>query len=325
MKLRFAVILILFLALATFGVFTLSKRPKTYTEVEKVREEDPAKLYLGTFIDEKYKNPPKILFDDLEYTFDESFDISANYSFVVNLSNNKVLFSKNSRERVPVASLVKVMTAVVALEHASSDTEIIVSEKAANIGENSMSISAGEIYTLEELIYGLILNSGNDAATAIAEGVSGSEEYFVKWMNMKAKDLWLSDTRFSDPSGLNKDDKEYYSTAYDLAIITKYALDNFPLLNEVFSTFNIEFPESDKHKYVYLENQTNLLTTYPGVKGVKTGYTDEAGWSLITYAENDGVKILGVILDAVNRRYDAVLLLDYYFGKEGVEIHHDLL
>lgn len=313
------------LAIVAVGVFALHKYPRTYTKVEGVAIITPEQLYQESFIDEKYKNPSQISFDETVYISDNAFDVSAKYTFAVDLSNNKVLFSKDAHNRVPVASLVKVMTAIVALEHANSDKEIVVSEKASGVGENSMGISSGEVYSLEELLYGLILNSGNDAALAIAEGVSGSEENFVAWMNFKAKELGLKDTRFVDPSGLNLKGENYYSSAYDLAVITKYSLDNFELLREIYKTFIMEFPETNKHKYIYLENQTNLLTTYPGVKGVKTGYTDESGWGLITYAENGAAKILGVILDAVNRRYDGILLLDYCFGKEGVEINHSLL
>ena len=322
------ILLIVFFSMAvlfSIGVFTLRGYPRTYTKVEGVATRTAEQFYQESFIDEKYRNPSRIFFDEAEYVSDNTFDISAKYSFAIDLANNKVLFSKDAHSRVPVASLVKIMTAVVALEHASSDKEIIVSEKAADVGENSMGLSSGEVYSLKELLYGLILNSGNDAATAIAEGVSGSEENFVAWMNLKANDLGLKDTKFVGPSGLNYKDEDYYSSAYDLAVITKYSLDNFELLREIYNTFIMQFPETDKHKYIYLENQTNLLTTYPGVLGIKTGYTDESGWGLITYAENGDANILGVILDAVNRRYDGILLLDYCFEKEGIEIFHNLL
>ncbi len=323
---KIIIILLLFIsALVVIGVFALHKYPRTYTKVEGIATITLEQLYKESFIDEKYKNPPQILFNEAEYISGNTFDISSRHSFAVDLANNRVLFSKDAHQRVPVASLVKIMTGVVALEHASPDKEIIVSEKAADTGENSMGLSSGEVYSLKELLYGLILNSGNDAAIAIAEGVSGSEENFVAWMNFKANELGLKDTKFVDPNGLNLKDENYYSSAYDLAVITKYSLDNFELLREIYKTFSMEFYETDKHKYIYLENQTNLLTTYPGVKGIKTGYTDESGWGLITYAENGDAKILGVILDAVNRKYDGILLLDYCFGKEGIEIYHNLL
>ncbi|MFH1565609.1 MAG: D-alanyl-D-alanine carboxypeptidase family protein [bacterium] len=311
------------------GVFVVSVlffiHPKRYTKIEGVNAKTPEQLYQDSFVDEKYKNPPQIFFDEETYVPSNNFDISAKYSFAIDLSNDRILFAKDIHKPVPVASLVKVMTAVVTLEHASANFEIMVSEKAANMEPNSMGIAEGEIYNIKDLLYGLILNSGNDAAIAIAEGVGGSEENFTVWMNLKAQELGLKNTKFIDPNGLNLNDKEYYSSAYDLAVLSKYALDTFPLLREIFSTFNYEFPETSKHKYLYLENLTNLITTYPGVKGIKIGYTPSAGNTLITYAENENAKILGVLLDSENQRYDAILLLDYCFNKEGVSIEHSLI
>jgi len=295
------------------------------TKIEGVVvQKTPEELYDETLLDRKSKSPKEISFDT-DNVSSGDFDISAKHAIAVNLSNSKILFSKDVHERVPVASLVKVMTAVVALEHASPDYVINISPKASSMEPNDMGISAGEKYTLEELLYGLVLNSGNDASVAIAEGIAGSEENFTIWMNLKAKELGLKDTKFVDPNGLNLNDETWYSSAYDLAVISKYALDNFPLLREIFSTYQYEIQKADSHKYIYLENLTNLISTYPGAKGIKIGYTPEAGNTLITYAENGDAKILGVILDAVNQRYDAILLLDYCFAKEGVTVKHNLL
>ena len=316
----------IFIFLAIFGGGILfSRYQKLYTKIEGVNAKTPEQMYQDSFVDEKYKNPLQISFDEKNFTPANDFDISARYSFAIDLSNNKILFSKDIRNRVPVASLVKVMTAIVALEHASENYEIPVSEKAVSMEPNLMGISEGEVYKLKSLLYGLILSSGNDAAIAIAEGVAGNKDNFVVWMNLKATELGLKDTKFVDPDGLNLKDEEYYSTAYDLAVLSKYALDTFPLLREIFASFNYELPETEKHKYIYMENLTNLISTYPGVKGIKIGYTIEAGNTLITYAENGSAKILGVILDSENQRYDAILLLDYCFGKEGVVVTHNLL
>jgi len=215
-----------------------------------------------------------------------------------------------------IASLVKIMTAVVALEHKNLDERVVVSEKAAGIGENAMGISEGEVYTLEEFLYGLMLNSGNDSAYAIAEGVAGSADDFVSWMNIKAKELSLNNTEFFCPSGLNDDT---YSTAIDLAKLSRYAMQNEDF-RRIVGTVDLELPYSERHKYLYLENQTNLLTTYPGVGGIKTGYTEEAGYCLVTYAKNEGVELIGVVLNSVNRKFDMLNLLNFGFGVYGIEV-----
>jgi D-alanyl-D-alanine carboxypeptidase len=181
-----------------------------------------------------------------------------------------------------------------------------------------MALSAGEVYTLEELLYGLILNSGNDAAYAIAEGVAGNVETFVKWMNMKAEELNMSGTEIFCPSGLND---ETYSSAVDLVKLSRYAMQNEDF-RRIAGTFSIELPYSEKHKYLYLENQTNLLTTYPGVGGIKTGYTEEAGLCLATYAKNEDIELVGVVLNAVNRKFDMIIMLDYGFSLFGIEPEH---
>jgi D-alanyl-D-alanine carboxypeptidase (penicillin-binding protein 5/6) len=247
-------------------------------------------------------------------------DIIGESAILVDIDSGKILFEKNSSQRRKIASLTKIMTAVVALEHRSLDTKIKVSAKAANIGENSMGVSEGEIYTLNELLHGLIMNSGNDAAYAIAEGTAGSSETFVKWMNFKARDLGLKDTYFADPSGL---DDSTYSTAADLVRLTRYALKN-PRFREVAKTVEYEVI-GDEHKYIPLYNQTNLLTTYPGVAGVKTGFTEEAGLCLVTYASNGGYEVVGVVLNSVDRKGDMILMLDHGFASLGIFVEHHLL
>ena len=246
-------------------------------------------------------------------------EISAESGILVDINSGRIVFEKKSTKKMKIASLVKIMTAVVALEHKNMDDRIVVSEEAAGVGENTMGISEGEVYTLEELLYGLMLNSGNDSAYAIAEGVAGSEEDFVNWMNIKAKELNLNDTEFFDPSGL---DDNTYSTAVDLVKLSRYAMQNEDF-RRIVGTVDIELPYSEKHKYLYLENQTNLLTTYPGVGGIKTGYTEEAGYCLVTYAKNEGVELIGVVLNSVNRKFDMLNLLNFGFGVYGIEVESE--
>lgn len=249
----------------------------------------------------------------------EKPQVSAKAAFVYDITQDKVLYDKNSKERLPVASLIKVATAIVALESKRPSARFRVSSKAASVGENSMGITAGEVYTLEELLYGLMLYSGNDAAEAIAESVAGTSEQFVALMNQKAKILGLSDTYFVNPSGLEDDKNPEYSTAYDLAILTRYALSN-RVFAQVAQTVEYTIPYSSEHKRIYLYNQTNLLTSYPGVKGVKTGYTPSAGLCLVTYVENGGHKLIAVILSSESRREEMKELLDYSFTVLGVNV-----
>lgn len=243
-------------------------------------------------------------------------EISAKAAFVYDLSKDVVLYEKNSRSRLPIASLTKIMTAVIALENKKNNDKYAVA-KDALVGENSMGLTDGESLTLEELLYGLILPSGNDAAETLAENYPAGRQAFISAMNAKARTLGLSNTNFTNPSGLEGDGNQY-STTYDLLVITKYALSNFPLFNKVVSTYYYEIPYTEDHKAFYLYNDTNLLTTYPGVKGVKTGFTDEANLCLVTYLDYDGHKIIGVILGSNNRREEMKELLDYSLKSIGV-------
>lgn len=240
---------------------------------------------------------------------------------VIDADSGLIIYDKDSLKRMPLASLVKILTAVVVIEHKSLPDYATVTEESGSVGENTMGVSAGEVYTIEELLYGLLLNSGNDAAYVLAENTAGSIEEFVKWMNRKTDELGLIDTEVYDPSGL---DDRSYTTARDLAILTEYAM-RHDVFRKIVATVSKELPYSGLHKYLFLENQTNLLTTYPGVKGVKTGYTEEAGLCLSTYASNEGRNLIGVVLNSISRRSDMILMLDYGFGYYGIKVDHGLL
>ncbi len=247
--------------------------------------------------------------------------VHAKNAISVRLNDSTILFSRDEHRSVPIASVTKIMTATVALEHKKLSDKIKVSRKAATVGENAMGISEGEEYTLEELLYGLILHSGNDAAVAIAEGVAGTEENFVYYMNTKVKELGLTETTYADSNGLNDGN---VSSAYDQAKLTKYALQN-PDFKKVVATLDRTIEATSAHKYLALSNQTNLLRTYPGVMGVKTGYTEAANLCLVTYAENEGEGIIGVVLNSDARKTDMIQLLDYSYDKIGIKVSHPLL
>ncbi len=252
-------------------------------------------------------------------------NLPARSALSVNYDSGETLFEKNPERELPVASIVKIMTALVALEKADPVTDYIVSDNAAKVGENSMGLTAGEKLTLKELLYGLMLPSGNDAAVTIAEGVAGSEDKFVTLMNQEAQILGLKNTKFINSSGLDIDGEDQYSTAADLAVIARYAWNKYPLFREITSTYHEYLGATDSHKAFDLYNDTNLLTTYPGVKGIKPGFTWNAGLCLVTYAENNGKKVLAVILGSDDRRGEMKELLDYSFNKLGVHVSHPAL
>lgn len=256
---------------------------------------------------------------------DFDLNISARSALLVDFETGEVLFAKNPKGRQAVASTVKIMAALVALEKAKLSDVFTVSEKASKVGENSMILTSGEKLTFEELLYGMMLVSGNDAAVAIAENVSGSEEKFVEEMNQTTKSLGLGDTRFVNASGLDEDDRSQYSTAYDLAVISRYLWEKHPEIEDFTSTYHKYIESTGEHKDFELFNDTNLLTTYPGVKGIKPGFTWEAGLCLVTYAENGGKRLMAVILGSENRRMEMKELLDYGFNHYGIKVDHPAL
>ncbi|HSX40830.1 MAG TPA: D-alanyl-D-alanine carboxypeptidase family protein [Candidatus Saccharimonadales bacterium] len=236
-------------------------------------------------------------------------EILAQSALVYDLTSQKVLYLKNPKVKLPMASLTKIMTAIIAIENPQKDDHYVVSSKDI-VGEDSMGVTAGETYSLEELLYGLFLHSGNDTAEVLATNFPKGRTGFITAMNDKAKSLGLTDTHFTNPTGLEGDGAQY-TTSYDLLVMTKYALEKFPLFDTVAATFDYHIPYTSTHKEYYLENETNLLTSYPGVKGVKTGFTPEAGLCLVTYLDYHDHKIIGVILNSGNRRQDMKELLDY--------------
>jgi serine-type D-Ala-D-Ala carboxypeptidase (penicillin-binding protein 5/6) len=242
--------------------------------------------------------------------------IQAKAALSYDLTTNRLVYSKNIEDKLPIASLTKIMTALVALEEKSPNDKIVISKNAASVGEDSMGLTRGEKLTVKELLYGLFLHSGNDAAEALAEGSTLGRENFIYRMNKKAEELGLSNTRFTNPSGLEGDGNQY-STALDLLVVAKHAVEK-PIILEVAQTPYEFIPYNEDHKAYELYSETNLLTTYPGVKGLKTGYTPEAGLCLITYLEYKGHKIIGVILNSPSRRDEMIQILDYSLETLGV-------
>ena len=243
--------------------------------------------------------PASSIFEDLsiETYNNEDLNINARSAIVMDFESGRVLFEKNAYQKRPMASTTKVMTAIVALENGNLDDHVTVSRNAASIHGSLMHLGAGETLTLRELMYGLLLCSGNDAAIAIAEHIGGSVDGFLEMMNNKAKEIGAINTNFTSPHGL--DGVGHYSTAYDMALITRYAL-KIPVFNEIVKTTSIQIGNR------YLHNTNEMLTSYQGADGVKTGYTGKAGRCLITSATRDGRRFISVVLFCDSRAQRAL-------------------
>lgn len=251
-------------------------------------------------------------------------EITAEGAMFLDTKNGDVLFSKNQDKRLPIASLVKVMTVLVALEHKSMDDTYTISQHATDMEPDKMLLIAGEKLSLKELFYGIFLVSANDGAEAIAEGTTGDEQSsstnrqkFIKLMNDQAKLLGMKNTFYANPTGLDEDSGNSYSSPYDLAILSRFLIRKYPEVVNISSSEHIVLPQTSTHQNYDMYSGINLLTTYPGVVGFKTGYTPEAGLTLITLARKNGYEIIGILLGSGDRRDEARELLDYSFKKLG--------
>ena len=242
-------------------------------------------------------------------------EITAKAAFFVETKTGRVLFSKNPEQQLPIASLVKVMTALIALENRNLDEKLWVSSRASEMEPDKMFLQPGEELNLKELLYGIFLISGNDSAEVLAEATTGNRMEFINSMNDKAKQLGMKNSFFVNPTGLDEDISNSFSSAYDLSLLTRYAIRKFPVLVDISKTEHITLPQTEDHQDYDMYSGINLLTTYPGVVGFKTGFTPEAGLTLITLAQKDGHEIVGVLLGSENRRDEAKELLDYSFSK----------
>lgn len=241
--------------------------------------------------------------------------LSAKSALVYDLTTEKTIYEKNPEEKLPMASITKLMTAIIAIDHRKKDNRYTVPAEAL-VGENVMGLSQGEVMTLEELLYGVFMYSGNDAAETIAINTMDREK-FIEAMNKKAKAIGMKNTNFTNPTGLEGDGNQH-TTAYDLLVLSKYAVTNYPQIVKAASTPEYHIAETEDHYAYDLYNQLNLVTTYPGVKGLKDGYTPEAGLCLITYLDYKGHKVIGIILGSENRRQEMKDLLDYSLNTLGV-------
>lgn len=220
---------------------------------------------------------------------------SAKAMCVLDKDSKRILYSKNEAEKLPMASTTKVATAITVIDNCTNlDETITVNDKAVGVEGTSIYLKKNEQIKVRDLLYGLMLRSGNDSATALAYHVGGSVEGFARLMNDMARKVGATNTHFVNPHGL--DNKEHYTTAYDLALITAYALNN-PIFKEIVSTKTHIIPATNQADKRYLTNKNRLLSSLEGCCGVKTGFTSNAGRCLVSACERDGHTRVCVVLN----------------------------
>lgn len=238
-------------------------------------------------------------------------DLSAASAALMCVQTGEVLYQKNARERRSMASTTKIMTSLLALEENTPDRVIKVKDSMLNVEGTSMGLLPGDTVTLEGLIYGMLLQSGNDAANVTAISLGGNVENFVKKMNLRAKEIGMNDTNFVTPSGL--DDEEHYSTAYDMALLGCEAVKNPEFLSVCSKKSESVFYGNPPYKRT-LSNHNRLLRIYDGAVGVKTGFTKKSGRCLVSCAQRNGVMLVAVTLSAPGDWSDHRKMLDYGFS-----------
>lgn len=232
--------------------------------------------------------------------------IKAKAAVLMDLETGQVLYEKNITAPLPPASTTKVLTAILAWELGNEEKICTISPKAAAVGEASLHLKAGEKLTLGDLLNGALICSGNDACVAIGENVAGTEALFVHWMNIKSQILGAKDSNFINTNGLPA--KDHLVSAYDLALISRYALHNQKFSSVVKKRHEIIGAGTSKR---YLKNTNKLLWSYPECIGVKTGTTDAAGPCLVSAVEKAGKKYLAVVLNSPDRYGESQRLLEY--------------
>lgn len=269
---------------------------------------------------------PKSYASEIDYSDNYDFSISevsgeinvlpqinSRSAIILERTTGTILFGKNENDIRKMASTTKIMTAIVVLENCQNLSETVtISKKSANIGGSRLGLSLDDKISINDLLYGLLLCSGNDAAIALAEYIGGSVEGFAYLMNEKASDLGLENTHFITPHGLDND--EHYTTAYELALITQYALKNETFL-KIVSTKN--YTVNINGSYKNIGNTNELLGNLNGVYGVKTGFTNGANRCLVSACKRGNLDIICVVLGADTKKFrsqDSIKLIEYAFS-----------
>jgi serine-type D-Ala-D-Ala carboxypeptidase (penicillin-binding protein 5/6) len=239
--------------------------------------------------------------------------VSARSAILIEQETGRVLYEKDAYSQRRIASITKIMTAVLAIESGKMNEKVTVSRNAAGTEGSSLYLKEGEKITLENLVYGLMLRSGNDAAVAIAEEVGGSLEGFVTLMNQKAEEIGMSKTVFMNPHGLD-DHENHLSSAYDMALLTQYAMNNETY--RIISGTKVHKAPNEMEEWDYVwRNKNKLLTSlYSDSTGGKTGYTKRAKRTLVSTAERDDMTLIAVTLDAPDDWNDHISMFNWGYA-----------
>lgn len=254
---------------------------------------------------------------------DTSLAENAKSAIIMEASTGDILFEKNSYEKLPPASMTKIMTMLLIMENIekgnlSWDDEVTASENASSMGGSQIFLEAGEVMSVKDMVKGIAIASGNDAAVAMAEKIAGTEEEFVKLMNNRAKELGLENTNFKNVTGLEAEN--HYSSAHDMAVMARELIKHEKIL-EFTGTYEDYLRENTDKKF-WLVNTNKLVRFYQGVDGLKTGYTGEAGYCLTSTMKRGNMRIITVVMnepDSATRNSETVKMLDYAFGMYKVD------
>lgn len=246
----------------------------------------------------------------LETTVYAQPQLSAESFLLMDAHTGQVLLERNGQEKRPPASTTKILTGITAIDLANLDELVIVSANADQVGDATIYLSAGEVFDLKSLLLGALIKSGNDATVAIAEQVAGDEKLFMDLANRKARILGAINTEFFNPHGLPHD--KHLTTAYDLGVITRYAMKN-PVFAAMVKTKETAISSLNTGRKVYLTNTNKLLWKNTEIIGVKTGTTNKAGKCLVSAAQRDGRILIAVVLKSYDRYGDSEKLLNWGF------------
>ena len=221
----------------------------------------------------------------------------------------RVLYEENSSVKLPMASTTKILTAITVIDNFDVNEKVTVPKSATNIEGSSIYLKEGETITVLELLYGLMLRSGNDCAECLAQTLT-SRDNFIELMNKTANKIGATNSNFINPHGLH--DNEHYTTAYDLALISSYAMKN-ELFKKIVSTKKINISNGSENYDRVLINKNKMLSNYNGANGIKTGYTKKAGRCLVSSAYKNGMEVVTVVLNCPNMWERSEQLLNYSY------------
>lgn len=245
---------------------------------------------------------------------ESAISVSAKAAVLIEAETGRIIYEKNSNQILQMASTTKIMTTLLAIESGNLDEYFTVDSNAIKVEGSSMGLVEGDQVTMRALCYGMMLPSGNDAANSVAVKIAGSSEAFAVLMNERAKKIGMTNTNFVTPSGLDDYTDNHYSTAYDMALLTREALKN-PIFREICSTISVKLEYGNPPYGRWLTNSNKLLTSYHGTIGVKTGFTDKARRCLVSACERDGVTLIAVTLNSPSDWQDHKSMFDYGYSK----------